>query len=146
MSISTIKELEKWMLENCIINKITPGNRYETDEGVGLEKYGNLYIWYHFERGEKENLNYFNTEKQAAEFVYEYLCKYKYSNSHLIASFTDQKLKSELITELLNRNIKYWINEIPYRKINKNLIQIFVYRCDVKKVSDLSEKYLIEIV
>ena len=144
MSFTTINELEDWMVENCMKNKITPGNRFETDEGVGLEKYGDLYIWYHTERGEKKNLKYFQNEKEATEFLHEYICKDKYANSHLIGRFTDKKLKSELITELINRNIKYWNNEITQWRINENLIQIFVYRCDVKKVSDLRERYLIE--
>ena len=144
MSISTIKELEDWMVENCMNNKITPGNRFETDDGVGLEKYGDLYIWYHSERGEKENLNYFNTEKEATEFLYEYLRKDKYANSHLVGRFKDQNLKSELIIELKKRNIKYWNNEISQWGINNNIMSVFVYRCDIKKVTDLKEKYLIE--
>ena len=143
MSISTIKELEDWMVENCMNNKITPGNRFETDDGVGLEKYGDLYIWYHSERGEKENLNYFETEKEAVEFVYEYLRKDKYANSHLVGHFKDRNLKNDLITELKNRNIKYWNDEIPQWGINNNILRVFVYRCDIKKVIDLKEKYLI---
>ncbi len=142
MSISTIKELEDWMVENCMNNKITPGNRFETDDGVGLEKYGDLYIWYHSERGEKENLKYFNTEKEAVEFVYEYVRKNKYANSHLVGNFKDQNLKREIIAELKNRNIKYWNDEISY--LSFNLYRFFVYRCDIKKVTDLKEKYLIE--
>lgn len=142
MSISTIKELEDWMSENCIKNKITPGHRFETDDGVGLEKYGNLYIWYHSERGEKENLNYFNTEKEAAEFVYEYLRKDKYANSYLVGNFKNQNLKREIIAELKNRNIKYWNDEISY--LSFNLYRFFVYRCDIEKVADLKGKYLIE--
>lgn len=144
MSISTIKELEDWMVENCMNNKITPGNRFETDDGVGLEKYGDLYIWYHSERGEKENLKYFNTEKEATEFLYEYLRKDKYANSHLVGRFKDRNLKSELIIELKKRNIKYWNNEISQWGINNNIMSVFVYRCDIKKVTDLKEKYLIE--
>jgi hypothetical protein len=144
MSISTIKELEDWMVENCMNNKITPGNRFETDDGVGLEKYGDLYIWYHSERGEKENLKFFNTEKEATEFLYEYLRKDKYANSHLVGRFKDRNLKSELIIELKKRNIKYWNNEISQWGINKNIMNVFVYRCDIKKVIDLKEKYLIE--
>jgi hypothetical protein len=142
MSISTIKELEDWMVENCMNNKITPGNRFETDDGVGLEKYGDLYIWYHSERGEKENLNYFNTEKEATEFLYEYLRKDKYANSHLVGNFKDQNLKNEIIAELTNRNIKYWNDEISY--LSFNIYRFFVYRCDIKKVADLKEKYLLE--
>ena len=144
MSISTIKELENWMAENCMTNKITPGNRFETDEGFGLEKYGNLFIWYHSERGEKESLNYFDTEKEAVDFVYEYLRKDKYINSHLIGSFKDRNLKSELITELKNRDIKYWNDEISQWGINNNILRVFVYRCDIKRVTDLKEKYIID--
>ena len=144
MSISTIKELEDWMVENCMNNKITPGNRFETDDGVGLEKYGDLYIWYHSERGEKENLKYFNTEKEATEFLYEYLRKDKYANSHLVGRFKDRNLKSELIIELKKRNIKYWNNEISQWGINNNIMSVFVYRSDIKKVTDLKEKYLID--
>ncbi|KAB1158099.1 hypothetical protein [Flavobacterium luteum] len=142
MSISTIIELEDWMVENCMNNKITPGNRFETDDGVGLEKYGNLYIWYHSERGEKENLNYFNTEKEAVEFIYEYVRKDKYANSHLVGNFKDQNLKNEIIAEFTNRNIKYWNDEISY--LSFNLYRFFVYRCDIEKVADLKEKYLME--
>jgi hypothetical protein len=142
MSISTIKELEDWMVENCMNNKITPGNRFETDDGVGLEKYRDLYIWYHSERGEKENLNYFNTEKEATEFLYEYLRKDKYANSHLVGNFKDQNLKNEIIAEFTNRNIKYWNDERSY--LSFNIYRFFVYRCDIKKVSDLKEKYLLE--
>jgi hypothetical protein len=144
MNISTIKELENWMAENCMTNLITPGNRFETDEGVGLEKYGNLYIWYHSERGEKENLNYFNSEKEAVDFVYEYLRKDKYLNSHLVGSFKDRNLKSELITELINRDIKYWNDEISQWGINNKIMRVFVYRCDIKKVIDLKDKYIID--
>jgi hypothetical protein len=143
MNISTIKELENWIADNCIKNKITPGNRFETDDGVGLEKYGNLYIWYYSERGEKENLNYFETEKEATEFVYEYIRKDKYANSHLVGSFKDQNLKSELRSELKNRNIKYWNDEISYSP-NQRIVRFFVYRCDIKKVLDLKERYMVE--
>jgi hypothetical protein len=143
LNISTIKELEDWMAENCLKNKITPRHRYETDDGIGLEKYGDFYIWYYSERGEKENLNYFDTEKEAAEFVYEYVKKDKYANSHLVASLNSQNLKNELITELKNRNIKYWNDEISYSP-NEKIMQVFVYRCDIKKVIDLKDKYTIE--
>jgi hypothetical protein len=142
MNISTIKELEDWMAENCMKNKITPGNRFETDDGVGLEKYENLYIWYHSELGEKENLIYFNTEKEAVEFIYGYVRKDKYANSHLVGNFKDQNLKNEIIAELKNRNIQYWNDEIWYSPNEKHM-RFFVYRCDIKKVADLKEKYLI---
>ncbi len=144
MNITTILELENWMAENCIINTYTPGNRFVTDEGLGLERNGDLFVLYHSERGERHDQKYFKTENEAAEYLHNYLRKDKYANSHLIGCFKDRKLKSELITELINRDIKYWNDEITQWGINNNIMRIFVYRCDVKKVVDLKEKYLIE--
>lgn len=73
MNISTISELEKWMSKNGIKNTFTPGNRFASDEGLGLEEVDGLYIWYFVERGERQNIEYFQTEKDAAEFIFEFL-------------------------------------------------------------------------
>lgn len=73
--MNTIKELEKWMSENNIRDTYTPNARYVTDEGVGLEEVSGFYIWYFVERGERENLEYFKSEKEAAEFVKDYILK-----------------------------------------------------------------------
>ena len=73
--MNTIKELENWMLENNIVNNYTPNNRYVTDEGEGLEEIDGLYIWYYIESGDRNNLEYFITEKEAVNYVYEYLKK-----------------------------------------------------------------------
>ncbi len=73
MKISSILELEKWMSENGIKNTFTPRNRFETDEGLGLEINNGLYIWYHFERGQRDNIKYFRDEKEASEYIYEHL-------------------------------------------------------------------------
>ena len=75
--MNTIKELENWMLENNIKNTFTPSVRYVTDEDVGLEEVSGFYIWYFVERGERENLEYFKSEKEAAEFVKDYILKNK---------------------------------------------------------------------
>ncbi|MFN8296076.1 MAG: hypothetical protein U0T69_07760 [Chitinophagales bacterium] len=73
MKVSTISELENWMSENGIKNTFTSNNRFVSDEGLGLEVVDGLYIWYFVERGERQNLEYFNSEKDAVEFVYEFL-------------------------------------------------------------------------
>jgi hypothetical protein len=73
MKIFTISELENWMSENGIKNTFTPKSRFITDEGLGLEIVDGLYIWYFIERGERQNIEYFKSEKDAAEFVFAFL-------------------------------------------------------------------------
>ena len=64
MKIFTILELEKWMTKNGIKNTFTPGNRFESDEGLGLEIVSGLYVWYHSEGGQRDDLKYFCTEQK----------------------------------------------------------------------------------
>ena len=71
----SLAELENWMSENGIKNTYTPGNRYETDEGLGLEVIAGFFVIYHFERGERNDIKYFKNEEEATEFIYEYLNK-----------------------------------------------------------------------
>lgn len=73
--MNTIEELEIWMSENKIKNTYTPSVRYLTDEGEGLELLNGIYVWYYIERGEKNNIQYFRSESEAVEYVYNYLKK-----------------------------------------------------------------------
>ena len=73
MKISTISELENWMSKNGIKNTFTPKNRFVSDEGLGLEIIDGLYILYFIERGERQNIEYFKTEKDVAEFIFDFL-------------------------------------------------------------------------
>ena len=142
MNLSTIKDLEKWLAENCIKNTFTPGNRYETDEGFGIENYNGIFIWYHAERGQKENIKYSRTEKEIVDYAFEIIKNDKYLNSHLVGSLNDALLYENLLNELKKRNIDYWSQEIS-QGAGKSLFRVYVYRCDIKKVTDLKEKYFI---
>ena len=88
--MNTIKELDSWMTQNCYNNKYAIGNR-NIDEGLGLDTYGSLYIWYYTERGERQTLNYFRTEKEAVEFAFEKITSDKFAKSHLIGFINDLK-------------------------------------------------------
>jgi hypothetical protein len=76
--MDTIKELEDWMVDNNIKNTFTSSGRYVTDIGEGLENVYGLYIWYYFdEKGNRTDLDFFKNEKDAVQFLYEYLLKLK---------------------------------------------------------------------
>ena len=72
--MKTLLELENWMLNNDIKNTFTPDFRYLTDIGEGLEDLNGLYVWYSIdEKGNRTNIEFFKSEKDAVQFVLEYL-------------------------------------------------------------------------
>lgn len=72
-----IDELEIWMLNNNINDIYLPKNKrnkYVTDIGEGLEDIHGLFVWYYNdERGNRTDIKYFKSEKDAVQFVFEYL-------------------------------------------------------------------------
>lgn len=131
---NNINELKNFINRNCY-NK----QSYSIDgeiiyEGFGLEKWGELYVWFYKERDQRENLNYFTTEKEAVRYAYNKIIKDKYANSHLIINTNEDYTKNYIISELYKRKVNYWVEEIP---VNGKTYRIFVVGCDVNKVNDL---------
>ena len=54
-------ELEDWMKQNCYNFNSYSINGNLIWEGLGIEKKGSLYSWYHIERGQKSDLEIFRT-------------------------------------------------------------------------------------
>ncbi len=76
--MNSIFELEEWMLKNNIKNTFTPNHRYLTDIGEGLENLNGLYVWYSIdEKGNRSDIQFFKSEKDAVQFVFEYLVNNK---------------------------------------------------------------------
>ncbi|EAZ96897.1 hypothetical protein FBBAL38_05720 [Flavobacteria bacterium BAL38] len=77
--MNTIIELENWMTNNNIKNFYLSNNKrnkYVTDIGEGLEDVHGLYIFYSIDdKGNRHDINYFKSEKDAVEFVFEFLVK-----------------------------------------------------------------------
>jgi hypothetical protein len=63
-------ELENWMKANCFNFNYYSINGNIINEGCGIEKSGELYIWYHTERGQKDNLKYFISESEIVEYAF----------------------------------------------------------------------------
>ena len=139
-SLLTIKELDDWMTENCYADNYGIGDR-SIHEGYGLDNFGSLYVWYYTERGARENVNYFQTEKEAVDFAFKKITSDKFAKSHMIGFINDKQSETELLTELRNRNVEFWKDEIPYYGLEKLTTRIFVLGCDIKMVLDLQNKY-----
>lgn len=70
-NIKTIVDLEKYLVVNHPDkNNFIIGNfgKYGFD-GFGLDRQGSLYIWFYYEKNEKQNLAYFDSEDKAVEFA-----------------------------------------------------------------------------
>ena len=79
--MDTINELEIWIINNNIKNIYLPNNKrnkYVTDIGEGLEELHGLYVFYNIdEKGNRYDDKFFKSEKDAVQFIFEYLVKNK---------------------------------------------------------------------
>ena len=139
-NLSTIEQLNKWLTKNCFAHTYGIGN-INILEGYGLDTFGSLYVWYYTERGERENLNYFQTEKEAVDFAFMKITADKFAKSHMIGFINDKQSELDLEIELRKRNVDFWKDEIPYYGLAKLTTRVFVLGCDIKKVLDLQIKY-----
>jgi len=133
--VNSIDELKEIMNKNCYNYNFYSIDGNVIYEGFGIDKSGELFIWYYTERGDRENLKYFRTEAEIAQYAYEIIINDKFAKSHLISCTTDRKVKENLIKILNNRQISYWVDEIPSR--NEIMFRIYVIGCDIEKVEDL---------
>lgn len=141
MVVKNLKELKQFMMLNCYNIDLYGIDNYPKGDGYGIEKWGELYVWYYIERGIKEEIKYFQTEIEIAKFAFEIISNDKFAQSHLLVSFQDLLLKEEIISILKNRKIEFWFDEIPYLGGNNKLVRFFIVGCDINKVHDLKIKY-----
>jgi hypothetical protein len=137
MELETVIELEQWLKDNCysMISYSINGNFIY--EGRGLENNGGLYQWYYTERGEKQILEHFATEKDAVQFAWAQIKADKHANLNFIGMYKETAKIEKIIQELERREVEYVTDAIPYGGFNDMRTRIFVIGCGIKKVEDL---------
>ncbi len=141
MTPKTEIELEKWMKDNCFNFNSYSINGNAIYEGFGIDKIGGQFIWYYTERGQKDNIKYFNHEKELIEYAYNQIKSDKWAKTHCIGFTTDKTKTSELANRLEKMNIEFMKDEIPYYGLERPVYRTFVFGCDYLKVSDLRKQY-----
>lgn len=139
MHPETILELKHYMISNCYNDNYAIGTR-AIGEGFGLDENDNVFTWYYTERGKRENLKIFQTEKEAVEYAYTQLKSDSYARRHMIGFVKGSLLKDELTTALKSRGIDFFVDEILY-SANDIRYRFFVFGCAVNDVSDLKEQF-----
>ena len=138
--MQTIIELEKWLKDNCY-----PLNSYSINgnfisEGYILENNGGLYQWDYTERGERRTIEYFLTEKDAVKYALNKIKSDKHANRNYIGIYKESSEVEKVLSELKNRGVEYWTDNIPYGELIYYRTRIFVIGCGIKKVKDLIKK------
>ena len=141
MTPDTIIKLENWMKENCFNFDSYSINGNSIYEGHGIDKSGRVFIWYHTERGHKNNLKYFQTEKEIVEFAYNEIKSDNWARTHCIGFTTNEKETNELADKLKEMKIEFIQDKIPYYGAHRPVYRTFVLGCDIDKVSYLKDEY-----
>ena len=140
----TENELENWMKENCFNFNSYSINGSSIYEGCGIDKSGGLYIWYYTERGQKNNLKYFNSETEIVEYAFNQIKSDKWAKTHCIGFSTDINKINDLKNFLHKMETEFFEDKIPYYGIERPVYRVFVLGCDIKKTEYLKEKYWTE--
>lgn len=140
----TETELENWMKENCFNFNSYSINRNDIYEGYGIDNSGGLYIWYYTERGQKDNLKYFNSEPEVIEYAFNQIKSDKWAKTHCIGFSTDLNKINELKSELQKMKTEFFEDKIPYYGQDRPVYRLFVLGCDIKTTEYLKEKYWTE--
>ncbi len=137
----TEKELEQWMKRGCYnFNQYSIGGN-PISEGFGIEYSKGRYNWYFTERGKKNILEIFDTEKEIISFAFKQIKSDKWANAHCIG-FTESKIKSEKLAQKLKENkIDFKEDKIPYYGVDKPIYRTFVFGCDELKTRKYKEVY-----
>ncbi len=129
------------MKENCFNFEAYSINGNSIYEGFGIDRLGGLFVWYYTERGEKNNLKYFQSEKEIIEFAYNEIKSDKWANAHCVGFTTNKQEANELAGLLKGRQIRFIQDEIPYYGPQRPVYRTFVFGCDIRKAADLKGAY-----
>lgn len=140
----TIIELENWMRENCFNFNSYSVNGNHVNEGFGIDKWGELFVWYYTERVKRENLEYFKSESEIAAYAFNQIKSDQWAGNHCVGFSSDLNKISELKDELNKIDIDFFEDKIPYYGIDRPVYRVFVWGCDIRKTEHLKEKYWTE--
>ncbi len=137
----TENELEIWMKENCFNFNHYSINGSAIFEGFGIDRIGGRFIWYYTERGEKNNLAYFQSESEIVEYAFNHIKSDKWAKAYCIGFTTSKDEKEEIANVLREMGLEYFQDQIPYYGLERPVFRTFVLGCDINKTEHLKDKY-----
>lgn len=139
--METIKELEKYLEDNCYsFNGLSIGN-HRAQEGYIIEFESGAYNFSYSERGKKRVIKSYGTEKELVEYAYETITKNKWANAHLLVCVYSEAEILEVEGILKSYNIDFARNDIPNYKDGRRAYRIFVFGRDILRLNEIKKKY-----
>lgn len=140
--MNTIKELEKYLEDECYsFHEISIGKHYAY-EGYVIEKTPEGYCFAYSERGRKEVIKAFPCEKDLVHYALQRLSSNEWMKSHLVACVYKEADIEQAEHELERMNISFKRNDIPNYREGKCAYRIFVFGKDILLLSGFKKKYL----
>ncbi len=139
--MKTIKELYRYLEDECYQLKGIGIENHETKDGIIIEKNGDSYDFCSIERGLKSVIKSFDNEESLVGYAYEILSSNDDYRAHLAAWVWDENSILKAEDELKKRGIAFKRNDIPGFTKEKDAYRIFVFGKDVMKIGFLKDKY-----
>jgi len=140
--METIAELEKYLEKECYSFQEISIGKHHAPEGIVIEKEGDRYNFITSERGNKEIMKSFMSEKELVDFTLEVLKGNRWYKAHLVAYVWNESEIKSAEKELKEMNINFERNDIPNYSKGKHAYRIFVFGRDVLLLKAFKMKYI----
>lgn len=136
----TLPELAAWMEAHCSNGSYAVGEQ-TVFEGFGVAAGADGFYWYFTERGNRDILQTFGTEAEAAAYAFQAISADRLAWRHLVAFVRDPARLAAVTEELERRNLRYSTDQIPYGGPDDPRYRVFVSGCDIRLAEDLKTAY-----
>jgi len=140
--METIAELEQYLERECYNFQWLSIGGHRAPEGAFIEKAGNEYVFGYSERGKREVLASFPTERELVDYAFRQLTADRWHRGHLVAWVWSEAEILEAEEDLRRRGIPWERNDIPNYRPGRRAYRIFVFGRDLLRLGDFKEKYL----
>lgn len=140
--MKTIEELENFLEDECYSFQCLSIGKHHAPEGIVIEKVNDKYCFEFSERGKKELIQSFRTEKELVDYALKELAEDQWSKAHLVAWAWKESEIKEAEKELNGMNIKFIRNDVPKYSKDKHAYRIFVFGRDILRLETFRKKYL----
>ncbi|MCI8668635.1 MAG: hypothetical protein HFI34_03765 [Lachnospiraceae bacterium] len=140
--MNTIEELEKYLENECYSFRYLTIGKHHASEGIVIEKAKGEYCFAFSERGKKELIQSFRTEKELVDYALNELAEDKWSRAHLVAWAWKESEIKEAEKELNRMNIEFIRNDVPNYSRDKHVYRIFVFGRDILGLDAFRAKFM----
>jgi hypothetical protein len=133
-NVDSIKELVEYLKYNCYRNDSINVGSFGTKgyDGFSVEFTGQEYEFNYQERGHKQVLKKFFSEKEVCNYAVTIIEKSETLRQHCIEFTKSEEKAKKICHRLEKRGIRYQKDKIPYEE-NNFRYRIFVFGRDIKE-------------